>query len=481
MISKIKFTALATAILLAMSGCSKKPADEQTHKEQAQEHKHEDNAEHAHDHKDGEHAHADTAVATPKAVAEQFRKVAHAMYSDSLTTATALQAAIEKLVAEPTDANLQAARVAYKATRAPYQQSEILRFDTASGNVSEGLDKDGGLASVDDWEGQVNAWPLDEALIDYVDTSYVGEYKDAKNIINTIGKITVNGATVDVSTITPDVLASLNEIGGSEANVATGVHAIEFLLWGQDTNGTKAGAGNRPATDYSTTACTNGATKADKVVCERRGQYLKAAAQLLVDDLTAMNAEWNDAAATTKGTLAYDFLNNGKAIKRMIKSMGDMSAGELASERMRISVLNGSTEDEHDCFSDLTHVAIQGNAQGIVNAFRGSYTKIDGTTVSGASLKDLVASKDAKLAEELDTAYSTIITDMKKISATAEGGLSFDQQIMDANAKKDILKATDELDSSAILLGKASKIIEVDAGEFDQGTCDTNDKASCES
>ena len=26
----------------------------------------------------------------------------------------------------------------------------------------------------------------------------------------------------------------LHEIGGNEANVATGYHAIEFLLWGQD-------------------------------------------------------------------------------------------------------------------------------------------------------------------------------------------------------------------------------------------------------
>ena len=31
-----------------------------------------------------------------------------------------------------------------------------------------------------------------------------------------------------------------------ETNVATGYHAIEFLLWGQDLNGTGPGAGNRP-------------------------------------------------------------------------------------------------------------------------------------------------------------------------------------------------------------------------------------------
>ncbi|MCZ8499284.1 hypothetical protein O9929_20135 [Vibrio lentus] len=38
------------------------------------------------------------------------------------------------------------------------------------------------------------------------------------------------------------LIADLNEIGSSEANVASGYHAIEFLLWGQDLNGTNSGA-----------------------------------------------------------------------------------------------------------------------------------------------------------------------------------------------------------------------------------------------
>jgi putative iron-regulated protein len=56
---------------------------------------------------------------------------------------------------------LLAAKVAYKAIRAPYQQSEIMRFDSII-TVGANLDTDGGPASVDEWEGQVNAWPLDE-------------------------------------------------------------------------------------------------------------------------------------------------------------------------------------------------------------------------------------------------------------------------------------------------------------------------------
>lgn len=430
---------------------------------------------------------ANNSVVSQGTVAKNFRRVASAMYSDSLATAKTLDKAVDAFIAKPSDATLAAAKAAYKQARVPYQQSEIMRFDDTKGNVTKGLEKDGGPANVDDWEGQVNAWPLDEALIDYVDSNtYVGDYADTKNIINTTtGNLTVSGKSVDVTNITPAVIASLNEIGGSEANVATGVHAIEFLLWGQDTNGTKAGSGNRPVSDYFQNAnCTSGATKSDKKICERRAQYLKAASDLLVSDLTEMNNEWTDAAAKKQGTLAYDYLNNGKSLKRIIESIGDMSAGELASERMRISVLKASTEDEHDCFSDLTHVAILNNAQGIINAYRGSYTKLDGTLVSGPSLRDLIAKKDSNLVKQIDAEYEKVMVGMKKISDKAEAKgaakLAFDQQIAGSTADKQLIKDTaDIIDNSAELITKAATTLGLKIGPFDSGTCDKSDIKTC--
>ena len=102
---------------------------------------------------------------------------------------------------------------------------------------------------VDDWEGKVNAWPLDEGLIDYVDESY-GTASDSNPLFaaNVIANksLTVGGRKVDASKITKELLAeTLQEAERIEANVATGYHAIEFLLWGQDLNGT--GPGRRPA------------------------------------------------------------------------------------------------------------------------------------------------------------------------------------------------------------------------------------------
>ncbi len=154
------------------------------------------------------------------AVVKHYADVAHAKFEDALTTAKALDAAVDKLIAEPSEATLKAAREAWLVARNPYQESEVYRF---------------GNSIVDDWEGRVNSWPLDEGLIDYVDPSYGSESdENALFTANVIAnpKITIDGKEVDASKITPELLANeLQEAGGVEANVATGYHAIEFLLW----------------------------------------------------------------------------------------------------------------------------------------------------------------------------------------------------------------------------------------------------------
>ncbi|MES2549550.1 MAG: imelysin family protein, partial [Pseudomonadota bacterium] len=187
-----------------------------------------------------------TLAASPQEVTEHYADLALATYEDSLTTATALQQAVAALTASPSDATLQAARDAWKAARVPYQQSEAFRF---------------GNPIVDDWEGRVNSWPLDEGLIDYVSTDY-GNEENQLATLNVIAtpKFTLSGTEIDASAITPDLIAkTLHEADGIEANVASGYHAIEFLLWGQDLNGTEPGAGNRPATDFAIgDSCTNG-------------------------------------------------------------------------------------------------------------------------------------------------------------------------------------------------------------------------------
>lgn len=366
-------------------------------------------------------------VTAKSAVVSHFADLAFAGYQDSLLTAQNLQTAISAFLATPNEANLLAAKAAYLAARKPYSQTEAFRFD--EGFVSQGLP---GISSVDAWEGQVNAWPLDEALIDYVDASaYEGEYTATSNVINS-NSVTAGDDTIDTAALTTDVLISLNEVGGSEANVATGYHAIEFLLWGQDVNGTAAGAGNRPVSDYLTGgSCTSGAGNAQPdSICERRAVYLTVVTTLLIDDLEAMVAEWNPATAGL--TLRSDLEDSADqtGLNRMLFGMGSLALGELASQRMQVALIAGSTEDEHECFSDSTHLAYFYNAKSIQNVYTGSYQKIDGSMLTGSAISDLIAESNATLDSQVKAQFAKVDSAMQAIVDSAEiDGVAFDQLI----------------------------------------------------
>ena len=419
-------TTLAAALagLLLVSGCTKQTeentdtsADTQTEVQAAE-------ATESTELSAAEKAHIDR-------LAISYANMAHAAYKDSLDTAKLLQTAVETYVATPTQENLDAAKAAYKAARQPYSQTEIFRFDEGFVTANDKR----AIGSIDGWEGQMNAWPLDEALIDYVSDSYEGEYNSQDNIINS-DTITVGSINQDTSTITPELLAEMNEIGGSEANVTTGYHAIEFMLWGQDTNGVNEGAGNRPVTDYATEAgqCTSGDTVNDDAsICERRGEFLTSATQLLVDDLTAMEAEWQpESENTLRSDLMARKYDNG--LRQIMYQMGSLALGELASERMQVAFVTGSTEDEHECFSDLTHLSYANNARGIQNVFNGNYKTVAGKTVGGYGLKDYLVDTDNKAAaDQLVTEFAKVEAAFNVIVEKGEKeGIKIDQMIATA-------------------------------------------------
>ncbi|MDN5566876.1 MAG: imelysin [Psychrobacter sp.] len=357
-----------------------------------------------------------------------YADMAHSAYKDSLDTAKLLQTAVNTYVDSPNEANLEAAKAAYKAARLPYSQTEVFRFD--EGFVAANDKR--ALSSIDAWEGQVNAWPLDEALIDYVSDSYEGEYNSQDNIINS-DSISVGSLKQDTSTITPELLIEMNEVGGSEANVTTGYHAIEFLLWGQDINGVGEGAGMRPVSDYLTAdgQCTSGDTvNTDASSCERRGQYLKAATQLLVDDLTMMESQWQPESVDT---LRSDMIarRDSNAVRQVMYQMGSLALGELASQRMQVAFVTGSTEDEHDCFSDLTHLSYANNARGIQNIFNGNYKTVAGKSVGGYGIKQyLIDTEHKEAADKLTADFKQVETAFDIIVEKGEKeGIKVDQMI----------------------------------------------------
>ena len=345
-------------------------------------------------------------------VLDTYADIAAANYADSLVTAQTLQEAVNALVAAPSAEALQTAKSAWLAARVPYQQTEVFRF---------------GNAIVDDWEGKVNAWPLDEGLIDYVDASYGGPSdENSFAVLNVIASptFTLSGKDVDATAITPALLEeTLHEADGIEANVATGYHAIEFLLWGQDLNGHGSGAGNRPWTDYATGAdCTNGN-------CDRRAEYLVAATDLLVSDLAWMAAQWTEDGAARAALSA----ETDTGLAAMLTGMGSLSYGETAGERMRLGVMLNDPEEEHSCFADNTHNDHFYNGVGVRNVYHGEYIRVDGSLVSGPSLSDLVAERDAALDAEMSARLDSAVLALGRIKTAAEAGFAYDQMLERGN------------------------------------------------
>ena len=296
-------------------------------------------------------------AATPAGVTAQYATLVQASYEDVLTTARTMQEAIRAFTAAPSADTQAAARKAWLVAREFYGQTEAFRF------YGGPIDNDNGP------EGRINAWPMDESYVDSVD-----------------GKKTAGLVNNRKVSITKKSLSGLNERGGEE-NIATGWHAIEFMLWGQDLS--ESGPGNRSFEDFVDGKAPN---------ADRRRQYLTVVTELLVDDLSSLVKAW---APGQKANYRAKFEKGGnESLRKMFVSLGSLSRGELAGERLEVALASQDQEDEHSCFSDNTHRDAVTNAKGIENVWLGRFTRVDGSLVQGPSLRDLVAAKDAALADK---------------------------------------------------------------------------------
>ncbi|WP_439105185.1 imelysin family protein [Celeribacter marinus] len=381
-------------------------------------------------------------------VVTNYANIAEAAYGDSLITAQALDGAIDALIAAPSAETLAAAKTAWIRARVPYQQTEVYRF---------------GNAVVDEWEGKVNAWPLDEGLIDYVDAAYGGAGdENAFRALNVIANptFTLSGEEIDATTITPAFISdTLHEADEIEANVASGYHAIEFLLWGQDLNGTDHGAGNRAWTDYAQgDACTNNN-------CDRRGAYLSAASKLLVSDLEYITAAWAEGGEAREAVVT----DPAAGITAMLTGMGSLSYGEQAGERMKLGLMLNDPEEEHDCFSDNTHNSHYYDGLGIRNVYVGQYVRADGTLIQGESLHDLLAASDADVAADLSAALDHSVAQLGTLKAAAEAGFSYDQMLARGNVAGEalIMGAVDALVAQTRDIERAVTVLTASAIEVE--------------
>jgi len=334
-------------------------------------------------------------------VVAQYAKLVRASYDDTVSGAKTLRAAVQTLVDEPSAATLKAARDAWVAARPAYLQTEAYRFyEGPIDNEETGP------------EGRINAWPLDEAFIDYVVDA------DGSSLLST-------GIINDRDTfpaITREVLEEQNE-NGSETNIATGYHAIEFLLWGQDLS--EAGPGDRKYTDYVPSA--DGVGKD----AERRATYLVLAAELLVDDLEYVRAAWDDGAEYSASFLAND---DNQSLRNIITGIAYLANNEVAADRIQPAYETRDQEDEHSCFSDTTDQDMKFDVVGIENVYLGRYSDLD-----GAGLEDLVKAADPTLDTQIKADLAAAAAAVQSIPVPFDQAIANDASLPKVKAAIDAL------------------------------------------
>lgn len=334
---------------------------------------------------------AQTQAPATAEVLRHHAALVHALYSDTLAGALQLQQSISSFLAAPSEEGLATARKAWLAARDFYGQTEAFRF------------YGGPIDSAKGPEGQLNAWPLDESYIDGL-----------------IAK--------PAFAITKANLARMNERGGEE-NIATGWHAIEYLLWGADTSAT--GPGDRPASDFE---------------LPRRRQYLAVVTQLLIDDLSGLVKAWAPGARYRVG-----FEKAGiEGLRRILVGLGSLSRGELAGERLEVALNTRNQEDEHSCFSDNTHRDAWANQRGIVNVWLGSFKRRDGSEFSGPSPAALLQAVDAPLAERVGAQLAQSLRLAEAIQPP------FDQEILKDEGRARIRALIDSLLAQSQLIADAA-------------------------
>lgn len=284
-----------------------------------------------------------------KAQVEAYAKLVHDSYTRAKTDADSLSAAVNALLNAPSPDTLAAARAAWVAARPAYLETEAFRF------------YDGPIEAI---EGEINAWPMNEAYVDYVegrpDAGLINSAKDA---------------------LTADNLTSLNQ-KSDEAGVTTGWHSIEFLLWGQDLS--EDGPGNRPATDYVAGQGNN----------DRRRAYLKVVTEKLVGDLQSLEQAWAPGVSRNYRD-TFEKLEQREALGRVLNGMAILAGFEFMSERLGVALDSGDQEDEHSCFSDTTKQDFVHDLLGIKKVWQ------------DARLAELVKARDATLAAEVDGLFAT--------------------------------------------------------------------------
>ena len=320
-----------------------------------------------------------------KGLANSYADLVSHYYNAVALSTKEMNNAIIKFIQAPDNNSLINAKNKWIEARIVYGITEAFRF---YGGPIDGVNKYGEEGP----EGLINAWPLNEAYIDYV------QGNPESGIINNMS-IEINAETI--------IAANMSE---DDADVSTGWHAIEFLLWGQDFSLETAGI--REASDYLPTNEVN----------VRRRAYLVATSTLLLEHVNWLAEQWSENGEGRKSFIAKE--DPGGAI---LTGIATLAGFELSSERIATALDSGDPEDEHSCFSDQTHNDVKANFNGIKNVYLG---KGQNGISFKPSISEFVMENDIKLHDNImqvmnntDDTINNITVPFDKMLSEPKNGL----------------------------------------------------------
>lgn len=295
-----------------------------------------------------------------RAEIQGYARLVAERYRVALDGGLRLKAAIDALLAEPGEATLTRARDSWINARRSFEETEAFRFYDGPIDIADTETGEPGPLS------RLEGWPVDPATIDYVDDN------PTAGIVNDM-KVALTRRT----------LLDREAAEGQSHAVTTGWHAIEFLLWGQETNA--GDPGDRPASDFVPGQPNN----------DRRRAYLKLVTDMLVDDQRYLVDSWEPSKKPNYAA-SFKLINQREALGRIMNGIALLAGEELATNRLADALDSRDRKMLTSHFSGMTYQDFIFALRGVRNVWTGDHDE-----ETEPALESLVGRVDPVLAQRI--------------------------------------------------------------------------------
>lgn len=244
----------------------------------------------------------------------------------------------------------------------------------------------------------------------------IPEYIDITSTNNTTGIIP---NTTNYPLIHLGVLESAH-LNGSSENVSLGLHALEFLLWGEDLSTT--GPGARSNQDFSGGFGT---------IQERRFSYLKQTSYYMTNSVNDFNIN--------SLSNSFNSKSNTEILQYLLSTSYRFVKNDCADRVLKKALDSQNQKDEESPFSDNSTEDLKSRILGLKEFLTGSYFE----SSNGYYLMDYFKDKDESTYTEIDASIKSIDEILQNFNET------FDNAILSSVHRQKLISVYEQLNKIA--------------------------------